>query len=300
MTSLAARALIPSVARRLEVVDGARAELDRERDRAGLRELVAVEAQREAGVAARLEVAARLRRVEGAALEEDVGRFRDLGSFGQHLGEREVEVRVGVGELRRDRVRAEPRRDAARVADRAERRELGVLVEPVAGLRLERRRAGGAHPVAVTLDGGAQAVLAERARRADGGEDPAAGRVQLLVARAASAERELVHAVAAERRVRVAVDEARNRAHARARRPRRPRPRAAGRSRIRPTAVDRLAVAEDERVLEHVDLAERGAAQRRVAPGRRRELREVADEQLHRDHEGSRKPPASAASSASG
>ena len=36
---------------------------------------------------------------------------------------------------------AQPRRDAARVADRAERRELGLAVEPVAGLRLERRRA---------------------------------------------------------------------------------------------------------------------------------------------------------------
>ena len=41
------------LARRLEVVDRACAELDRQRDRTSLRELVAVEAQREAGVAAR-------------------------------------------------------------------------------------------------------------------------------------------------------------------------------------------------------------------------------------------------------
>ena len=73
-----------------------------------------------------------------------------------------------------------------------------------------------------------------------------------------------------------------------------------------PDRLDRLAAAEDVRVLEHVDLAERGPAQRRVAPGRRRELREVADEQ--RARVGSRvarrrrdlEPPRSAASIASG
>ena len=153
-TSLAGERAHAVGAGRLEVVDRPCAELDRERDRALLGELVAVQAQREPGVAARLEVAARLRRVERAALEEDVGGLGDLRRLGQHLGEREVEVRVGVAvELRRHRVRAEPRRHAAGVADRAERRELGVAVEPVAGLRLERRRAvarassrGGARP----------------------------------------------------------------------------------------------------------------------------------------------------------
>ena len=54
MTSLAASARDAVVAGRLEVVDRARAELDRERDRALLRELVAVEAEREAGFAAGL------------------------------------------------------------------------------------------------------------------------------------------------------------------------------------------------------------------------------------------------------
>ena len=98
------------------MVDRARAELDRERDRALLGELVAVQAQREAGVAARLEVAARLRGVERAALEEDVRRLGELRRLRQHLGEREVEVRVGVVELGRHGVRAEPRRDAARAA----------------------------------------------------------------------------------------------------------------------------------------------------------------------------------------
>ena len=99
---------------RLEMVDGACPELDRERNGTRLAELVAVEAQCEPGVATRLEVATRLRRVERTALEEDVRRLRDSRRFGQDLGEREVEVRLGVVELGWNGVRAEPGRDAAR------------------------------------------------------------------------------------------------------------------------------------------------------------------------------------------
>ena len=66
----------------------------------------------------------------------------------------------------------------------------------------------------VPLDAVAQAVLAERARRADGREDAAARGVQLLVARAGGAKRELLDPVAAQRRMRVTVDEARDRAEA--------------------------------------------------------------------------------------
>ena len=95
------------------MVDRAGAELDRERNGACLGELVAVEAQREPRVAAGDEIAARLLGVEGAALQEDVGRLGERRRFGQHLGEREVEIRVGVVELRRDGVRAQPGRDAA-------------------------------------------------------------------------------------------------------------------------------------------------------------------------------------------
>ena len=51
-------------------------------------------------------------------------------------------------------------------------------------------------------------------RRPDGREDAAARGVQLLVARTARAQRELLDAVAAERRMRVAVDEPRDRAAA--------------------------------------------------------------------------------------
>jgi hypothetical protein len=64
----------------------------------------------------------------------------------------------------------------------------------------------------VPLDGAPETLLARRTRGADGRQDPAAGRVQLLVARPDRPERELVDAVAAERRVRVAVDEPRERA----------------------------------------------------------------------------------------
>ena len=53
-----------------------------------------------------------------------------------------------------------------------------------------------------------QLLSVEGTRRPDCREDPAARRVQLLVAGAAGAQVELRDAVAAERRVRVAVDEA--------------------------------------------------------------------------------------------
>ena len=75
MTELAPRAATPWPSR-LEVVDGAGAELDRETDRAELGELVAVQPELEAGRAARLEVATGLLEVEGAALEEDVRGLR--------------------------------------------------------------------------------------------------------------------------------------------------------------------------------------------------------------------------------
>ena len=84
------------------MIDRPGAELDGERDRARLRELVAVQPQREPRVAARRQVAARLLGVEGSALEEDVRRFREPSRLREHLREEEVDVRVGVRELGRD------------------------------------------------------------------------------------------------------------------------------------------------------------------------------------------------------
>ncbi len=176
--------------RHLEVVDGTRAELDRERDGAGLRELVTVEAQRETCLAASVEVAARLVAVERAALEEDVRRLGDLRGLGKHVFDEELDVRVGslVDEVGRNGVRAEPRPDTARVRDSAELGELGVTVEPVARLRLERRRARLEHPADVLGKRLCERVPARRPRRANRREDPTTPRVQLLVGRAAGTQ----------------------------------------------------------------------------------------------------------------
>src|SRR5204862_1718031 len=98
-------------------------------------------------------------------------------------GDGEVEVGVRVaGELGRQGVRAEPRRYAARVMDRTQRRDLRLAIEAVARLSLEGRRAVPKHPVAMLLHGLPEPGLAGGARRADGREDAAAARVQLLVA----------------------------------------------------------------------------------------------------------------------
>src|SRR5438309_11701091 len=164
--------------------------LDGERYRALLGVLITVEPQGEASRAAALEIPARLRDVERAALEEDVSGFGESCGLGQHLCQREIEVGVAVAvELRRHRVRTEPCRHASGAFDSAKRRELSVAIEPVARLRLERRRPVRAHPTAMPLDGLAQALLTCCTGRANGREDAAAAGVQLLVARAAGAQR---------------------------------------------------------------------------------------------------------------
>ena len=159
-----------------------------------------------------------------------------------------------------------------------------------------------AHPAAVALNGRSQAAFACCARRPDGREDAAAACVQLLVARPACAERELLDAIAAERGVGVTVDEARDRTE----------PAAVelddlslqGGQLPHPThRLDRLAAAQHVRVLERLDLPECRAAQRRLTAGGSRELREIADEEplrhASRGADGIFSPPCSAASSAS-
>src|SRR3954452_12076142 len=128
------------------MVDRASAELDGELNGTWLGELGAAEPQGEPGRGARLEVAPRLRHVEGTTLEEHVRGLGDARSFWQDFREREVEVCVGIDELGRHGMRAEPGRDSSRAGDRTQRRELRVAVEPVAGLRLEGRRPGAQHP----------------------------------------------------------------------------------------------------------------------------------------------------------
>ena len=63
------------------------------------------------------------------------------------------------------------------------------------------------HPRSVPRHGFGERLLAGLAGCPDCREDPAAGRVELLVARPARAQRELVDAVAREARMGVAVDE---------------------------------------------------------------------------------------------
>jgi hypothetical protein len=263
------------------VVDRARAELDRERDRSGFRELVAVQTQGQAGVAAGLEVPTGLLAVEGASFEEDVGGLGEVRCVREHVRQCELEVRVGVGELGRHGVRAQPRRDATGGRDRAERGELGLEVEPVARLRLERRRAVAQHPGGVAAHDAFELGLARSTGRADGREDPAARGVQLLVRRAGRTERELLDTVAREARVRVAVDEAGDRA---ATAPVDLDDVAVQRSEVGHAAHgdDVLVVAEDERMLEDVDRREVGASQRRGPTCRSDELLEVADQESPR------------------
>ena len=104
MTSLVARSHALRTGR-LEVIDAPRAELDREWDAAGLRELVGVQPKLETSVTARLEIAPGLVDVESAPLEEDVGGVRDCRCFRQHDLERESHVGIGIRELGRNSMR---------------------------------------------------------------------------------------------------------------------------------------------------------------------------------------------------
>ena len=259
------------------MVDRPGTELDGEADGARLRELVTVQPEREAGRGARTQVAVGLRRIERAALEEHVGRLRECCRLRQHLREEEVDVGVGSLELGRHRVRSEPGGNAAGGANRAQLGELGVVVEPVPGLPLERGRAVRPHPGTVSHGSAHELVLAGSPRRPHRREDAAAGGVKLLVRGAARAQRELGHPIAAEARVRVTVDEAGDRREAapvylldvtEARR----------QVAHRPERLDEPAAREDERALCHVHAAQRPSTERACDTCRRCELREVADQ----------------------
>ena len=114
------------------MVDAPRPELDGELDGTCFGELVAVKTQLEACGLAGHEIAASLRGVEGATFEEHVSRFRARRGVRKHLGERKVQIVVAARELGWNGMGTEPRRNPPGEADRLERRELGVAVEPVA------------------------------------------------------------------------------------------------------------------------------------------------------------------------
>ncbi len=285
-TPLAASAATPRLSGRLEVIDRASAQLDRQRDRTGLRELVAVQAQGEPGGGARFEEAPCLGHVERASFEEHVRRVGERGRLGQHLAEREVEVRVGVRELGRHRMRAEPGRRATRGTHRTQRVELGRQIEPVAGFALPRRRAVSEQPVGMARHPLSEPVGAECPRRGDGREDAAARGMELLVARADCPQRELLDPVAAPRRVGVTVDQARDRAQAGAVELLDPVQVADGLRELAhpPDRLDPPAVAEDECIVQHLDGRKLApAARQRAIPGRRGELGEPTDEEPSHD-----------------
>jgi hypothetical protein len=101
--------------------------------------------------------------------------------------------------------------------------------------------------------------------------------VELLVARACGAQRELLDAVAGERGMRVAVDEARNGTQTA---PVELLDLAVERELAhQPDGRDPALVTEHVRVLEHVQLAELATAQRRTPPSGRDDLGQIADEQ---------------------
>jgi hypothetical protein len=216
--------------------------------------------------------------VERSLLDEDVRCLGEPCRVREHLGDRKVEVCLRISELRWHRVRSEPRGDAACCRDRAQRRQLGLAVEPVPRLRLEGGRTGTEHPGAVAAYGVAELGLRCGACRAHGREDPTARRVELLVGRACGSLCELLDPVAAEACVRVTVDQTRDRAQ--------PTPielldrTVEARELAHPTdACDTTLLAENESVLEDLHLPQSVPAQRRLPPRGRRELRQVADEQ---------------------
>ena len=121
--------------------------------------------------------------------------------------------------------------------------------------------------------------VARSPRRCDGRQDAAASRMQLLIARAAGAQRELVHPIPGKRGMRVAVDEPWHRAEASAVNLLDLDLGAKPKIAHTPDSLDPGSLAEHVRVLQHVKVAQVAAAQRSTTDRRRDELAKVADEQ---------------------
>ena len=198
-----------------------RPELRRQLGAARWRELVGVQPELHPEPRGRLEDPPRLVGAEHAALAEDVAEAGP--AVGGHAGELLLDDRPDVGlgpigprpELGRDRVRAEVGRDDV---DRAflaepvgglEQPDLGLEVEAVAGLGLDRRDPVAEHLVEPAAAVGHQLVDRRGAGRGDRREDPAAGLEDLEIPGAALAQLPLALARAREQEVGVRVDEAR-------------------------------------------------------------------------------------------
>src|SRR5918995_2981531 len=199
--------------RSFQVVYAAGAELEGQRDRTPLGELVRMQAEREPVLPARLEVASRLRHLERTTLQEDVGGSGQGRCFRQHFLDHELHVLSRALELGRDRMGPEEGRihvhgaAMSRVVDRTQRFHFRLAVEPVARLPLCGRRPVLQHPTEVTLDGGSKIILTTGPRSRDRRADAATGSMDLLVGSPGGAQLELRSSVTKEDRVRMAVYE---------------------------------------------------------------------------------------------
>ena len=271
-----ARASAPRrLARGLEVVDRARAELDRERDRAGLRELVAMQrsARPRRGSA---EVAARLVGVEGTRSRKTSAASASRaapGSTSPSANSRYASASSNSGGTAwapsqvGTRGTAIARSDAARCPGRARSR-----------IRLEGGRTGAEHPAAMAPDRPLRAL--PRRRRASPGRSRGSRRPPRGAPRSSRLRHagELLDTVARESRHAYGSRRARG-----SRGDREPSTvevvRRARRGRASTPRAVIAVLAEDVGVLDHRDLAAERPPQRRVDPRRRRQLREVAYEQ---------------------
>ena len=224
------------------------AELGRQLRATRRRELVGVEPERHPEAGRGLEDPPRLVRAEHAVLAEDVAEPGPAvgGDPGQLLVDDRADVGLGAvgpaAELGRDRVRAEVGRHdldrplAAEPVGGLDQPDLGLEVEAVAGLGLDRRDAVAEHLVEPAASVGEQVVDAGGPRRGDRREDAAARLEDLEVAGALLAEQPLALARTGEQQVGVRVDQARASRSRRRRRSGRsdragsPRPRARSRA----------------------------------------------------------------------
>src|SRR5215217_6319086 len=145
--------------RSFQVVYATGAELEGQRDRTPLGELVRMEAEREPVPLARLEVVSRLRHLERTALQEDVGGSGQGRCFWQHFMDHELHVLSRAIELGRYRVRSEKGRiyihwaAMSCVVDRTQGLQFRLAVEAVARLRLCGRRPVLQHPAEMAFQG---------------------------------------------------------------------------------------------------------------------------------------------------
>src|SRR5918994_7922854 len=124
--------------RGFEVVHAAGAELEGQRDRTPLGELVRVQAEREPVLPARLKLASRLRHLERTTHQKDVGESGQGRCFWQHFMDHELHVLCRAIELGWNRVRSKKcwiyiyRATAACFLDRTQGLQLRLAVEAVA------------------------------------------------------------------------------------------------------------------------------------------------------------------------